>query len=104
MNEVVVHKGRVNRIQINMGYDVSDDVFTSQIRSHPDVEATLLGTWTVTFDTDGTDGVLILRLDDTLRNIDVDKGYMDLKRVSGSESLPVFDKPLTVAIRETVTQ
>jgi hypothetical protein len=58
----------------------------------------------VTFDSDGTDGKLILTLDDSDTNaITASSGYMDLKRVSGGEPIPVFDKPLEVVFRGSVT-
>lgn len=103
-NEVIVHKGRVNRIIVNMGIDVSGDTLTSEIRSQPTVDASLLDTWDVSFLTDGTDGKLVLVIDDTTRTIDATKGYMDLKRESGGDPIPVFDKPLEVLFRGTVTE
>jgi hypothetical protein len=104
-NQVIVHKNRTNVIRVDMGYDVSSDTITSEIRSKPTVEASLLATWVVTFETDGTDGILVLTLDNSvLSDISVNTGYMDLKRVSDGEPLPVFDKPLEVLFRGTVTE
>jgi|SRR5580765_174129 len=103
-NEVVVHKGRTNIIRVRLGIDVSADTITSQIRSEPDVESPLLAEWDVSFETDGTDGNLILLLDDLITGqIAADGGFMDLNRVSGGEPLPVFDRPLEVSFRGTVT-
>ncbi len=104
-NEVIVHKGRTNIIIIDMGIDVSGDVFTSEIRSEPNQEATLLATWQVVFESDGSDGRFILTLDDFITSeIRATSGYMDLKRVTGGEPIPVFDTPLKVSFRGTVTQ
>jgi hypothetical protein len=103
-NEVIVHKGRVNTTEVRMGFDVSGDTITSEIRSQPTVDATLLATWDVAFLTDGTDGVLVLTIDDMDRLIDAEKGYMDLKRDISGELVPVFDKPLEVIFRGTVTE
>lgn len=104
-NKVIVHKGRTNTLIVNLGIDVSADTITSEIRSEPDVTAPLICTWTVTFATNGADGKLILKLDDVItKQIKADSGYMDLKRVSGSEPLPVFDRPLEVSFRGTVTE
>ncbi|MBA3551204.1 hypothetical protein H0W32_03285 [Patescibacteria group bacterium] len=101
---IVVHKGRTNIIPISLGVDVSGDVFTSQIRSEPDVSAPLIATWDVEFETNGVDGELILTLDDTLTGqIRINSGYMDLKRMSNGEALPVFDRPLEVIFRGSVT-
>lgn len=103
-NEVVVHKGRDNTVIVNVGVDVSGDTVTSEIRSQPDVDSPLLATWDVDFLTDGTDGKLLLTLDGlTTSQITAKIGYMDLKRVSGVSVLPVFDKPLEVEFRGTVT-
>jgi hypothetical protein len=104
-NTVVVHKGRTNIIACDMGLDVSGDLITSEIRTEPDVSSPLLATWTITFLTDGRDGELILTLDNTITSqIKANSGYMDIKRVSGGEPLPVFDKPLEVTFRGSVTQ
>lgn len=103
-NKVIVHKGRTNILVIHMGMDISDDDFTSEIRSEPDREAPLLATWDVDFETDGTNGKLILTLDDLVTSqINASSGFMDLKRVTGGEPVPVFDTPLEVSFRGTVT-
>lgn len=103
-NQVVVHKGRTNVLTVSMGIDVSADTITSEIRADASRTSPLLATWVVTNATDGTDGNLILTLDDSATSsIDSDRGYMDLKRVSNGEPLPVFDKPLEVIFRGTVT-
>ena len=104
-NTVVVHKGRTNTLRINMGKDVSADTFSSEIRSDPDLEAPLIATWQVSFETNGADGMLVLKLDNTAtRSIKQNSGYMDLKRITGSEPVPVFDRPLEVEFRGTVTE
>src|SRR5262245_40589893 len=104
-NEVIVHKGRTNVLEVRLGIDVSADTFTSEIRTQPDQASTLIATWTVSFSTDGTDGNLKLVLDGSITGaIDENSGYMDLKRMSGGEPLPVFDKPLEVVFRGTVTE
>jgi hypothetical protein len=89
-----------------MGIDVSNDTITSEIRSEPTQEAPLLATWAVAFVTDGTDGKLILTLDNTFtEQIAANSGFMDLKRVLPSgEPVAVFDKPLEVTFRGTVTE
>lgn len=101
---VIVHKGRTNIVTVSLGIDVSADTITSEIRSEPNNIAPLLATWEVTFKTDGTDGELILTLSDTITaQIAASSGYMDIKRVTGSEAVPVFDEPLEVSFRGTVT-
>lgn len=101
---IIVHKGRTNIIQVDMGMDVSADTITSEIRAEPERDSLLIATWEVAFATDGTDGELILTLDDLdTAQIKASGGYMDLKRVSGGEPLPVFEKPLEVEFQGTVT-
>jgi hypothetical protein len=104
-NEVIVHKGRTNVVTVSLGIDVSEDTLTSQIRTEPDVEAPLIAEWDVAFRFDGTDGELVLTMDDLITSqITVNSGYMDLKRMSGGEPLAVFDKPLEVSFRGSVTE
>ena len=103
-NEVIVHKGRTNTLYVNLGVDVSADEITSEIRSQPDVDSPLIATWTVGFVNDGTDGQLVLTLDDLITSqITANGGYMDLKRIVGTEPVPVFDRPIEVTFRGTVT-
>jgi hypothetical protein len=102
-NELKIYKGRVNSIQVNLGYDASSDVLTSEIRTHPTVEATLIAEFDISFVTDGTDGKIVLTLDDTARDITPTTGYMDIKRVVDGEALPLFDEPLEVKLEDTVT-
>jgi len=105
-NQVVVHKHRANTIQVDLGFDVSNDIITSEIRTEPSVEAPLIATWDVQFLTDGVDGKLVLSmgLADT-DEIALNSGYMDLKRLIDGvgDPVPVFDQPLEVVFRGTVT-
>jgi hypothetical protein len=104
-NEVVVHKGRTNVIVVKLGYNISADTWTSEIRTQPTQEATLIATWDVAFVTDGSDGELRLTLNEVVTSqIKLETGYMDLKRVTGGEPVPVFDRPLEVKFRGTVTE
>jgi hypothetical protein len=87
-----------------LGIDVSADVITSQVRSEPDQDSVLLMSWNVDFESDGTDGMLVLTVDNTITGqIEPSSGWMDLKRISGGEPISVFDKPLEVSFRGTVT-
>lgn len=102
--EVIVHKGRTNIVEVSLGIDVSGDTFTSEIRKEPSRTSTLIAAWVVSFVTTGVDGELLLTMDDSVSSaIEVKTGYMDLKRMTGGEPIPVFDRPLPVLIRETVT-
>jgi len=103
-NEIIVHKGRTNIVTVDFGVNIQDDVFTSQIRSGPSQDAPLIVEWDVSFQTDGSDGKLILTIDDLASSqIAATSGFMDIKRVSGSESFAAFDKPLEVTFQGTVT-
>lgn len=103
-NAVIVHIGRTNTLTVDLGVDVSLDTLTSEIRSEPNVNSPLIATWVVTKVGGGTTGELTLTLDDTITaQISAASGYMDIKRVSGGEPIPVFDKPLEVTFRGTVT-
>jgi hypothetical protein len=104
-NEVIVHKGRTNILQINLGVNVSADTFVSEIRSEPTQDSPLIATWVISFVTNGTDGKLKLTLDNVITDqIAANSGYMDLKRVSNGEPIAVFDRPLEVSFRGTVTE
>lgn len=100
--QLVVHKGRVNVIAVNLGFDVTGETLTSEIRERPEQDSPLIATWTVTVTTAAT-GLLSLVLDDSSNTIAQSEGYMDIKRVSGGQPLTVFDEPLSVELRGTVT-
>lgn len=104
MQPIVVYRGRTVRVGISLGYDVSGDTISSEIRVDKDVESDLIATWVVSFLTDGTDGEIILTLDDSVtREITKSSGYMDLKRITNGEPVNVFDDPIEVQIKNTVT-
>jgi hypothetical protein len=104
-SEIIVHKGRTNVVTVSLGIDVSADTITSEIRSEPDQSAPLLMTWTVDFLTDGEDGELVLSVDNVITaGIQANSGFMDLKRVIGGEPFAVFDRPIEVTFRGTVTE
>jgi hypothetical protein len=104
-SKVIVHKNRTNILTVSLGFDVSADTITSEIRSEPDIASPLLASWQVSFKTDGTDGELVLRLDDLeTSQIKANSGYMDLKRLSGNEPYAVFDQALEVSFRGSVTE
>ena len=102
--QIKVHKGRTVIITVSLGYDVSGDVITSEIRENKDPESPLIATCVVSFLSDGTDGELVLTLDDAVTSvIEQSTGYMDMKRLTAGEPVAVFDEPLEVIFRETVT-
>lgn len=102
--KVNVWKDRKNILRIYLGMDVSGDIITSEIRTQANVSATLLAAWDVDFETDGTDGALVLTLESAdVGDISVNIGYMDLKRVSGGDPFPIFEDPLEVVFKNSVT-
>ena len=104
MNNVVVYKNRTNVVSVGLGIDVSADVITSEIREKANTDSPLIASWVVDFATDGTDGELILTLDDSVTSQVVAKsGFMDFKRTSDGEPYNIFDKPIKVEFKETVT-
>jgi hypothetical protein len=103
---IVVHKNRTNIVPVSLGFDVSGDTFASEIRTAIGATdpASLIATWTVSFKTNGIDGEILLTLDNSaLAAVTHTTGYMDIKRTSGGEPFPVFDAPLQVVFRGTVT-
>lgn len=107
MQPVKVKRGRTTIVPVSVGFDVSNDTITSQIRVDPSLSSELIATWVVSFETDGTDGEILLTLDDDVTaDIVYSVGYMDLKRVSGSGALPIFNDPpvLEVLFLDSVTE
>lgn len=102
---IIVDIGRTTVLEVGLGFDVSGDVFTSEIRAGKNVNTPLLAAWTVTFLTDGTDGELVLTLDDAVTSsIARTNGYMDIKRMANGEPISVFEAPLPVIFQGVVTQ
>lgn len=101
---LIIHKDRTNVVPVSLGFDVSGDVITSQIRAEPDSTSWLLCEWDVSFASDGSDGEIVLTLDNAeISSVNVKYGYMDLKRVSGGEPLSIFLEPLKVKFQGVVT-
>jgi len=104
MKDIIVFKNRTTILPVNLGFDVSDDTITSQIRVGKDSESELIAEWDVSFVTDGTDGKVLLTLDNSISATITQKaGYTDMKRVSGGEPFPVYDSSIRVSFREVVT-
>jgi hypothetical protein len=97
-----------NVVLVDLGYDVSGDILTSQIRRGTHVTTEKVADWTVEFVTDGTDGKLRLTIDDSVEvDPTTDMGYMDMKRMIGGangEPVPVFDGPILVNFVDVVTE
>lgn len=105
MEPVEVQKGRTVIVPVSVGFDVSQDTISSEIRVGPNKSSNLIASWEVSFETDGTDGQIILTLDDSITSdITQSVGYMDIKRVSGGEPFPIFNKPIEVSFINCVTE
>jgi len=101
---ITIYRGRTKYLPVSFGYDISQDTFVSQIREKPNSSSALITTWTSSFATDGTDGELILMIDDSVTaGITVDKGYMDIKRIVGGEPVPAHNGVIHVIFEDTVT-
>lgn len=104
MEQIKVDKGRTVVLEVKLGFDVSQSVITSDIRVDKDPRSDLIATWAVSFLTDGTDGDLLLTLDESITQaITKAKGYMDLKKVTGGKPVSVFSEPLEVLFRNVAT-
>lgn len=104
---IVVYKNRTTVVGLDLGFDVSGDTLVSEIREGETEDSELIATWDISFVTDGTDGEVVLTLDNSdAESADITQvtGYMDMKRISSGEPLPVFEKPLKVVFRGSVTE
>lgn len=103
-NCILIPKGRTKKVLVSLGYDVSGDTIVSEIREEKKRTSDLIATWNVAFVGDGTDGELVLTLTDSVTGaVEKSIGYMDIKRITGSETLAVFDEVLEVQFTESVT-
>lgn len=103
-NPVVVKVGRTNVIGVSFEGDISGEVWASEIRKGRSISSELIATWDVAFATDGTDGNLVLTLDDAVTAaIQHTTGWMDVKRVANGEPFSAFVEPIPVIFEGVVT-
>lgn len=100
---LVLHKNRVNIITVNVGMDITGDTLTSQIREFESPDSELLVDWDLVVD-DAANGLITLTADLVSNPVTKTRGFMDIKRVSGSAALPMFNGTLVVEFRGTVTE
>lgn len=101
---ITIQTDRTNVVQLGLGFDVSGEVITSQIRAGASLTSGLLATWGVAFATDGTDGELVLTLDNSvLSGITRRYGHMDIKRLVSGEPISVLLSPMRVYFQGVVT-
>ncbi len=104
MKQIKAIRGRTVVVSVSLGFDVSQDIITSEIRVGKSQTSELIATWDVSFVTNGTDGELVLTLDNSVTEVITQTtGYMDIKRVTGGEPLSIFDEPLEVLFTDSVT-
>lgn len=104
MTALNIYKDRTNTYPLSLGINVSDDTLTCEIREGKTSDTTLIATGSITFLTDGEDGECVLTIDDSeLDEVTQTKGYLDVKRVTGGEPVPVFATPIRVRFHGNVT-
>lgn len=103
MSSIRIYRGRTARSTITLEYSVLGDIIRSQIRVAVNPTSKLIAEWDVDISPDGRR--ITLTLDDLVtKNIVESGGYMDIKRVTGGEPVPVLDYPLPVVIMNVVTE
>ena len=100
--QIVVHKGRVNSKTLKLNMGVTGDDLYAEIRERPDQSSPLIATWVLTAE-DTTIGKFNMFLDDQEGLITAERGFMDVLLVTGGQPVSVFDEPLAVEFRGTVT-
>ncbi len=102
-NTIVFYKNRTTTVTVRLGYSVVGDTLTCQVRTEPNHVSQLIATIPVVV-VDASVGHLTLTMDDSVSGPIVhDMGYLDIKRVTGGEPVPVFATPLEVEFQGTVT-
>lgn len=103
-NSLIIHRGLTNTFPLVLGYDTTGDTIASQVRTGPDRSYPLLLNFVVTT-VDASNGEYTLTIDDTFTSqVVVDSGYMDILRITGGEPVPVFEEPLQVIFKGTITK
>jgi hypothetical protein len=105
MAKLVFNKGRYNAVNVNAQMDLDGETISSQIRVGPDETSDLILTWTVT-ETDYSVGTFVLSYNDSTPDADiaaVTRGFMDIKRLTGSGDISLMDEPLVVEFRSFPT-
>ena len=100
MQTLVVERTKTVVVPISLGFNVSGQVFTADLRATTSATSTLIATWTVTFATNGKDGELIATLPDTVTStLAVGTAYMRLKRTTPGPTIEIFGEPVLVSIQ-----
>lgn len=101
---LTVYKQRTNIYEfVFFGMDLSEDVITSQIRRGRSTTSHKIVEFEIRPKTDGKDGRFIFTIDDSnLQSITDVMGYLDIKRMSGGEPLPVLESPIEVVFQKAL--
>lgn len=103
VNPVKVTRGRTTVVQVVLGYDVTEDTYSSEIRVQRDSSSPLIATWVVTKHPTRKK-VLLLTIDNAVSApIAHQHGWMDIKRVTGGEPVNVFENPISVIFVDAPT-
>lgn len=101
MDALKIFRNRTSVIPVWFSYMLGDDVYTSQIRTGQSFLSPLIATFTVV---KAGPNQLTLMLDNSVTaGITHNYGYMDIKRVTGGEPVPVFEDPIPVLFKDQVT-
>jgi hypothetical protein len=106
---VIIERDRTVVLQVELWADLTASSFASEIRAEIATDSALIATWTIvestTINSEGdTVTLLTLTLDNTTTAaITADEGWMDIKRTASSEPFKVFDNPIPVQFRGSVT-
>lgn len=101
---ITVWKRRSITFEFALAHQIGDDIYTSEIRRGQSVNTPLIATWNVSVKPGGMNKTLIFSMDDSVTSlITVNYGWMDLKRVSNGEPLPVLNYSIPVLFKDVIT-
>lgn len=104
VDHITVVKNRSITFEFTLGHQIGTDVYTSEIRVGQSVNTPLIATWNVSVKPGGLNRTLIFSMDNSVTAPIVQShGWMDLKRVSGGEPLPVLDYAIPVLFKDAIT-
>ncbi len=103
MQKIKIERGKTVEIPILLSFNISEDIFTCEIRTGESPLSGLVAVLEMSFETDGTDGKLLAILYDYITTgIPYDNGYMMLRKMNGPSPIDVFDKALEVEIVDSI--
>lgn len=101
---IKIYVGRTNVIAVKFDGDISGETMVSEIRKGRSINSELIATFVPSLQTDGTDGILLLTLDDSVTaTIEHTSGWMDVKKILGGEPRNAFDGSIPVVFEGVVT-